>query len=102
MESLREGEITTRRTPTRRRTCSFAGGDSHPRPRGAKEDGSGGHASGENPQVISGDHRVHGILFARGRPFAAVPAEDANLVDIAPSVLHAMRAPSCGIWTGVC
>ena len=61
-----------------------------------KEDGSGESTwvPGENPQVISGDHRVHGILFARGPSIRrGARVEDANLVDIAPSVLHAMREP---------
>jgi predicted AlkP superfamily phosphohydrolase/phosphomutase len=49
---------------------------------------------GEDPHVISGDHRVHGILFARG-PFIrrGVRVQDANLVDIAPTVLYAMKEP---------
>jgi predicted AlkP superfamily phosphohydrolase/phosphomutase len=63
---------------------------------GVKEDGSGEstRVPGENPQVISGDHRVHGILFARGPSIRrGARVEEANLVDIAPSVLHAMREP---------
>jgi len=49
---------------------------------------------GEDPSVISGDHRVHGILFAHG-PFIRRGArvDDANLVDIAPTVLYAMQEP---------
>jgi predicted AlkP superfamily phosphohydrolase/phosphomutase len=49
---------------------------------------------GEDPSVISGDHRVHGILFARG-PFIrrGVRLQDANLVDIAPTVLYGMKEP---------
>jgi predicted AlkP superfamily phosphohydrolase/phosphomutase len=49
---------------------------------------------GEDPSVISGDHRVNGILFARG-PFIrrGVRVEDANLVDIAPTVLYGMKEP---------
>jgi predicted AlkP superfamily phosphohydrolase/phosphomutase len=49
---------------------------------------------GENPSVISGDHRVDGILFARG-PFIrrGVRVENANLVDIAPTLLYAMKEP---------
>ena len=49
---------------------------------------------GEDPSVISGDHRVHGILFARGASIRrGVRAEDANLVDIAPTILYAMKEP---------
>jgi predicted AlkP superfamily phosphohydrolase/phosphomutase len=49
---------------------------------------------GEDPSVISGDHRVHGILFAHG-PFVRRGArvENANLVDIAPTLLYAMKEP---------
>jgi len=49
---------------------------------------------GEDPSVISGDHRVHGILFARGASIRrGVRVEDANLVDIAPTILYAMKEP---------
>jgi len=37
---------------------------------------------------------VHGILFARGPAIRrGVRVEDANLVDIAPTVLYAMKEP---------
>lgn len=59
-----------------------------------EDTGSSTRIPGEDPSVISGDHRVHGILFARG-PFVrhGVRVEDANLVDIAPTVLYAMKEP---------
>jgi len=59
-----------------------------------REDGSDTRIPGEDPSVISGDHRVHGILFARG-PFVrrGVRVDHANLVDIAPTVLYAMKEP---------
>ena len=63
---------------------------------GLKREEAGGdtRVPGEDPSVISGDHRVHGILFARG-PFIRRGArvEDANLVDIAPTILYAMKEP---------
>jgi predicted AlkP superfamily phosphohydrolase/phosphomutase len=63
---------------------------------GLKQEETGGETRipGEDPSVISGDHRVHGILFARG-PFIrrGVRVQDANLVDIAPTVLYAMKEP---------
>jgi hypothetical protein len=61
-----------------------------------KQEHTGGDTRipGEDPGVISGDHRVHGILFARG-PFIrrGVRVRDANLVDIAPTVLYAIKEP---------
>ena len=56
--------------------------------------GEDARVPGEDPFVTSGDHRVHGILYARG-PFIrhGVRVEDANLVDIAPTVLYAMKEP---------
>lgn len=63
---------------------------------GLKPDGGGGgtRVPGEDPSVISGDHRVHGILFARGPGIRrGSRVEDANLVDIAPTVLYAMKEP---------
>ena len=59
-----------------------------------REDGSDTRIPGEDPSVISGDHRVHGILFARS-PFVrrGVRVDHANLVDIAPTVLYAMKEP---------
>lgn len=61
---------------------------------GLKQNGQGGSTliPGENPEVISGDHRLHGILFAHGPSIkAGVRVQDANLVDIAPTVLYAME-----------
>jgi predicted AlkP superfamily phosphohydrolase/phosphomutase len=62
---------------------------------GLKRDASGEtRIPGEDPSVISGDHRVDGILFARGRFIRrGVRVKDANLVDIAPTVLYAMKEP---------
>lgn len=62
---------------------------------GLKPDAGGGtRVPGEDPSVISGDHRVHGILFARGPGIRrGARVEDANLVDIAPTVLYAMKEP---------
>jgi predicted AlkP superfamily phosphohydrolase/phosphomutase len=62
---------------------------------GVKDDpGEGTRIPGENPHVISGDHRVHGILFARGPSIRrAVRVADADLIDVAPTILHAMREP---------
>jgi hypothetical protein len=62
---------------------------------GLKKDAGGEtRVPGEDPSVISGDHRVHGILFARGPAIRrGVRCEDANLVDIAPTVLYAMKEP---------
>lgn len=60
---------------------------------GLKHDAGGEtRIPGEDPGVISGDHRVHGILFARGPCIRrGVRVENANLVDIAPTVLYAMQ-----------
>jgi predicted AlkP superfamily phosphohydrolase/phosphomutase len=59
-----------------------------------EEGGSQTRIPGEDPSVISGDHRVHGILFARGPSIRrGVRVEDANLVDIAPTVLYGMKEP---------
>jgi predicted AlkP superfamily phosphohydrolase/phosphomutase len=53
---------------------------------------SGTRIPGEDPTVISGDHRFHGILFARGPSVRrGARVQDANLVDIAPTVLYAMK-----------
>jgi len=63
---------------------------------GLKQNGQGGgtHIPGENPEVISGDHRLHGILFARGPAIkAGARVTDTNLMDIAPTVLYAMQEP---------
>jgi predicted AlkP superfamily phosphohydrolase/phosphomutase len=61
---------------------------------GPEADGGGTRVPGEDPSVISGDHRVHGILFARGPHIRrGARVEDANLVDIAPTVLYAMDEP---------
>lgn len=49
---------------------------------------------GENPSIISGDHRLHGILFAYGPSIRrGVEVEGARLVDIAPTVLYALDEP---------
>ena len=61
---------------------------------GLRQEDRGGDTRipGEDPSVISGDHRVHGILFARGPAIRrGVRVQDANLVDIAPTVLYAMK-----------
>jgi predicted AlkP superfamily phosphohydrolase/phosphomutase len=61
---------------------------------GLRQQDKGGETRipGEDPSVISGDHRVHGILFARGPAIRrGVRVQDANLVDIAPTVLYAMK-----------
>jgi len=63
---------------------------------GLRQEDRGGDTRipGEDPSVISGDHRVHGILFARGPAIRrGVRVQDANLVDIAPTVLYAMKEP---------
>ena len=63
---------------------------------GLKQEDKGGdtRVPGEDPSVISGDHRVHGILFARGPIIRrGVRVQDVNLVDIAPTVLYAMKEP---------
>jgi predicted AlkP superfamily phosphohydrolase/phosphomutase len=63
---------------------------------GLRQQDAGGDTRipGEDPSVISGDHRVHGILFARGPAIRrGVRVQDANLVDIAPTVLYAMKEP---------
>jgi predicted AlkP superfamily phosphohydrolase/phosphomutase len=58
------------------------------------EAGGDTRVPGEDPSVISGDHRVHGILFARGPSIRrGARVEDANLVDIAPTILYAMQEP---------
>jgi predicted AlkP superfamily phosphohydrolase/phosphomutase len=62
---------------------------------GVREDrGEGARIPGEDPHVTSGDHRVHGILFARGPSIRrGARVEETRLVDIAPTVLHAMGEP---------
>lgn len=47
---------------------------------------------GEDPRVISGDHKLNGILFAWGPAVrSGLRVDDAQLIDIAPTVLYAMR-----------
>jgi predicted AlkP superfamily phosphohydrolase/phosphomutase len=47
------------------------------------------HVVMENPDVISGDHRLHGVLFARGEPIKrGFVMEGARLVDVAPTILY--------------
>jgi predicted AlkP superfamily phosphohydrolase/phosphomutase len=49
---------------------------------------------GEDPFVISGDHRLHGILLARGPGLARGQEIDgARIVDLAPTILYGMGLP---------
>lgn len=44
---------------------------------------------GEDPKVISGDHQIHGIFLAAGKPFEGVGTSDnLRLLDITPTILH--------------
>jgi hypothetical protein len=55
----------------------------------------------ENADWVSGDHRIDGVIVARGplvKPDAF--AEPANLIDIAPTILAALDAPASVQHTG--
>lgn len=46
---------------------------------------------GENPRVISGDHHLNGIFFARGPHVrAGLRLDNPRIMDLAPTVLHLM------------
>jgi len=70
---------------------------------GGGEDGAGGGGApgstpfipGEDYRVISGDHRLDGILFCRNprRKVSREPLRRASLMDIAPTVLYALGLP---------
>ncbi len=40
-----------------------------------------------------GDHRLEGILALKGPSFRTEPIEDARLIDLAPTLLHALELP---------
>ena len=55
----------------------------------------------EDADWVSGDHRIDGVIVARGpevRPHAF--AEPANLIDVAPTILAALDAPTTVQHTG--
>jgi predicted AlkP superfamily phosphohydrolase/phosphomutase len=54
------------------------------------------------PEGHSGNHRMNGILVASGPPFRAdADVRGARVVDIAPTVLHALGAPAARDMEGV-
>ncbi len=49
---------------------------------------------GEDPRVISGDHRLNGIIFMKGKDIKkGRPMDGANIMDFAPTVLYLMDSP---------
>jgi predicted AlkP superfamily phosphohydrolase/phosphomutase len=49
---------------------------------------------GENPNIISGDHRRYGVLLMAGKPIRQkVPLSQARLVDLAPTILRLLNLP---------
>jgi predicted AlkP superfamily phosphohydrolase/phosphomutase len=44
---------------------------------------------GEDPNIISGDHRVHGILLMAGKPIRkSTRLSHSKIIDLAPTILH--------------
>ena len=53
---------------------------------------------GEDPNVISGDHQIHGVFVGYGKAFANVgETQGLRLLDITPTILHlrGVQIPSC-------
>jgi hypothetical protein len=49
---------------------------------------------GEDPSVISGDHRLNGVLLMQGPVTAAgSQVKQANIMDLAPTILFTMGLP---------
>jgi predicted AlkP superfamily phosphohydrolase/phosphomutase len=55
---------------------------------------SGPLVPGEDPNVISGDHRLNGVLLMAGKPIRrGVQLSQARLIDLAPTILHLLKLP---------
>jgi len=55
---------------------------------------SGSLVPGEDPNVISGDHRLFGILLMAGKPIRrGAQLSPARLIDLAPTILHLLKLP---------
>jgi predicted AlkP superfamily phosphohydrolase/phosphomutase len=49
---------------------------------------------GEDPHVISGDHRLFGVLLMAGKPIRrGVQCSPARLIDLAPTILQLLKLP---------
>lgn len=57
-------------------------------------EGSRPFIPGEDPRIISGDHRLFGVLLMAGRPIRrGVRLSRARLIDLAPTILHLFHLP---------
>ncbi|NIO22274.1 MAG: hypothetical protein GTN76_16490 [Candidatus Aenigmarchaeota archaeon] len=49
---------------------------------------------GEDPRIISGDHRLHGIFLMAGRPIQkGLRLSNARIIDLAPTILNLFQLP---------
>jgi predicted AlkP superfamily phosphohydrolase/phosphomutase len=49
---------------------------------------------GEDPRIISGDHRLHGIFLMAGKPIQkGLKLSNARIIDLAPTILKLFRLP---------
>lgn len=61
---------------------------------GGTEEETGPLIPGEDPEIISGDHRLHGVLLMAGKPIQrGLQLSRAHLIDLAPTILHFFNLP---------